>query len=180
MTGADLIRWTIWLATAAYFGRWICQWFPAHATEQARLRRARLCWTAACALLWIHVACAFQFYHHWSHVHAVAHGAEQTRRVVGFEFGEGIWTNYVTMGLWLVDVVWWWVNPQSFAVRPRWLNVTWQSYLAFIGFNATVAFAGGFVRWGTLAMMTLIIISLMISRRRLKKTAVPPPFSHDS
>lgn len=165
MTGADLTRWTIWIATAAYFGRWICDFRPSAISIGRRSQTARLCWTVACAFLWIHVACAFHFHHHWSHADAVAHGAEQTRKVVGFAFGEGIWTNYLTMSLWLTDVAWWWLAPAAFSRRPKWIEIGWQSYLAFIGFNATVVFASGIIRWGTVAAFAIIAVCFFISRR---------------
>lgn len=164
MIGDNLIRWTIWLATLAYFARWFCELWPGTISTSTRLRTARGCWTTAFALLVAHVLCAFHFYHHWSHSHAVEHSLQQTESTVGFRFGGGPWVNYVLMGLWLGDLLWWWRSPGTFASRPRWLNIMWIVLLAFIGFNGTAVFASGFIRWLTVACI-LALISLIVWRK---------------
>ena len=163
MTGEDLTRWTIWLATLAYFGRWICELWPDGLPSAIRSRRARACWTAAFMLLLIHVACAFQFHHHWSHHAAVEHALRQTESIVGIRFSGGPWVNYVIMTLWLGDLLWWWLSPNSFLMRPRWISISWNLVLAFIAFNGTVVFANGFIRWLTVA--GVIILGLLVLKR---------------
>ncbi|MGE5193901.1 MAG: hypothetical protein ACM3U2_15515, partial [Deltaproteobacteria bacterium] len=59
--------------------------------EPANDRWARWLWTAACLLLWIHAACAFQIQHHWSHAEAYAHTTRQTEEFVGLEWGGGLY-----------------------------------------------------------------------------------------
>ena len=172
MTGDNLIRWTIWLATLAYFGRWVCELWPGDLASSTRFRAARACWTAAFGLLVVHVVCAFQFYHHWSHADAVQHSIRQTESTVGFRFGGGPWVNYVLMAFWLVDLLWWWLRPNSFAQRPRWLHLTWNILLAFIAFNGTVVFASGFIRWMTLAGVALLCALGSILQRPRESNAV--------
>ena len=126
---------------------------PAGALREGRgatiERLTRALWTWACVWLWIHVACAFHFVHHWSQSEAVAHTARQTEAVVGRAFGVGTYVNYVVMALWTIDVAWWWIDPLSHAGRSRWIDRGWQAFLAFIVFNAAVVFESGPVRWGS-------------------------------
>lgn len=166
MTGDNLIRWTIWLATLAYFARWICELWPGMLSTSFRERAARAFWTAAFGLLVVHVVCAFHFYHHWSHTDAVEHSIRQTELTVGMRFAGGPWVNYVLMTLWLGDLSWWWLSPVSFSKRPRWLSVTWTILLAIIGFNGTAVFASGFIRW--LTVVGILVISVLAMRTRAK------------
>lgn len=95
---------------------------------------ARLLWTLGFAGLLVHLGFAFGLAHGWSHTAAVEH----VREVGGY--GEGIVVNYLFAAVWLVDVVWWWVNPSSRASRPRWVAVAVHGFLAFVVVNATVVF----------------------------------------
>jgi hypothetical protein len=42
--------------------------------------------------------------------------------------------------VWIVDVVWWWVNPLSRSCRSRWLGGLINGFMAFIVFNATLVY----------------------------------------
>src|SRR5262249_45431654 len=118
-------------------------------------RLARLGWTLGLAMLLLHILLAFWLAHGWSHDAAVRH----TREVGGD--GWGIVVNYVFVAMWLADVVWWWINPASYASRPRWLGGLVHGFLVFVTFNATVIFGlrgpccvygPGFVALGWLCM----------------------------
>ena len=56
---------------------------------------ARVLWTAGCLLFIAHVVAAFQFYHHWSHAHALDDTARQTYELLGWAFGAGIYFSYL-------------------------------------------------------------------------------------
>jgi hypothetical protein len=99
----------------------------------------------------LHTACAFQFYHHWSHRAAYEATARQTAEVVGLSWGGGLYANYVFAALWAADACWWWYGPESCLARPRSLEWAVQGFLGFIAFNATVVFGTGAVRWMGLA-----------------------------
>lgn len=156
VNGEELTRWTIRLALAAYAGRLALDMADPRG-RPARESAARWLWTIACALLWIHVACAFQFQHDWSHAAAYRHTAARTAAVIGFDWGGGLWINYLLVGLWAGDVLWWWASPQTFRARPALVEWAWQGSLAFVVFNATVVFEEGPIRWvGLVASVVLL------------------------
>jgi hypothetical protein len=116
-------------------------------------------WTAGCLALLLHLVCAFQFYHHWSHAAAYEATARQTAEVVGLAWGGGLFANYAFAALWMLDTFWWWCRPQYYQVRPRAIEWVVQGFLAFILFNATVVFGKGTIRWlGLAACLCLVIV----------------------
>jgi hypothetical protein len=148
-TGELLTRWTVRLAVAFYV-------FGLALRVSARCRKpwlawSRLFWTGGVAVFLLHVACAFHFYHHWSHEAAYAMTARQTAEVVGLAWGGGLYANYAFALLWGADVGWWWLRPTSYQNRSRLLEGAVQGFLAFIAFNATVVFGAGLIRWLGLA-----------------------------
>jgi hypothetical protein len=126
--------------------------------------RRRALWTAACVLLWLHVACAFQFVHHWSHAAAYTHTAQQTTRMAGLDWGGGIYFNYLLMILWAGDVAWWWLGPKSFRARPPVIGTLICCFVAFMAINAAVVFASGALRW--LALGVILVLGVWANRRR--------------
>jgi hypothetical protein len=144
-SGELLTRLTIWLALCAYA-------LGAGTRLLARGRvcwviRARWAWTIGCAFFLGHVACAFSYYHEWSHAAAYRDTACQTGEMTGFRWGGGLFLNYLLAVGWLADVVWWWVAPDHFARRSRRLVIAWHSFFFFMVFNGTVVFGSGPVRW---------------------------------
>ncbi|WP_395750719.1 hypothetical protein [Prosthecobacter sp.] len=120
----------------------------------------RVWWTTGCLMLLVHVACAFQFVHHWSHRAAFEATAQQTAAVTGFDSGSGLWVNYAVLVLWFGDVCWWWLAPARHASRSRTAERLLQGFLAFIWFNATVVFGHGLTRWlGGAAFLWLMILA---------------------
>src|SRR5437763_16272962 len=81
---------------------------------------ARLAWTGGLLAVAAHVACAFHFYHHWSHAAAYDRTAEQTAEAVGLNWGGGLYVNYAFVLLWAADVCWWWRDPEGYLARPSW------------------------------------------------------------
>jgi hypothetical protein len=162
-SGEELTRWTIRLAIAAYVARLVVELTLPNGPR--RESAARWLWTLGCAALWIHVACVFQFYHDWSHAAAYEQTARDTAEVTGFDWGGGVYVNYLTMLAWGADVGWWWLSPESFRTRPRILEALWQTFLAFIMFNATVVFKTGMTRWIGVAA-TVALLALWCRPRR--------------
>jgi len=132
--------------------------------QKGRERAARMMWTLGCVLLWIHVGCAFQFQHHWSHAVAYVHTAEKTAEMTGFNWGGGVYFNYLVMVVWAGDALWWWVAPDSHRKRPAVSDRLIVGFILFIAFNAAVVFASGWPRWIALATC----ITLLIVRWKLK------------
>ncbi len=139
----------------------------------AWLTRARILWTAGCAALWLHLGCAFQFVHHWSHPLALAATERRTFEQLGIQGGgAGIYANYAFAIVWLIDAVWWWRGLDAYALQPAPLRYLVQGYLAFIAFNATVVFGHGPVRWTGL-VTSVLLAAIWICRPR--GPAPPPP-----
>ena len=170
-SAAILIKLTIWVAVAGYAA-------GAAAFALSRGRRvwdaaARLAWTAACVALLVHVACAFHFYHGWSHTSAYVETARQTDEVVGFNWGGGLFINYAVMTLWVADVAWWWLGGLgSYRRRPWPLVAAWHGFLIFIIFNATVVFKDGLTRWaGLIVCLGLCLAGWLAVRDGLSRGA---------
>jgi hypothetical protein len=150
-SGEILTKVTIWVAIAGYAA-------GAAAFALSRPRRgwdaaARLAWTAACVGLLAHVACAFHFYHGWSHEAAYLDTARQTAEVFGLDWGGGLYVNYALLTGWVLDVIWWWVRGlDAYRRRPRPLLAAWHGFLLFIIFNAAVVFETGLTRWAGLCV----------------------------
>ena len=127
---------------------------------------ARLAWTAACAALLAHVACAFHSYHGWSHGSAYLDTARQTNEVVGLNWGGGLYINYAVMTGWVLDVTWWWLGGLG-SYRRRWwsLTVAWHAFLLFIIFNATVVFKSGPTRWAGLVICSGVCLAWWLAAR---------------
>jgi hypothetical protein len=157
--GELLTRWTVRLAVVLYAAALALR-IAARARRAARrepaggcigLRAARLVWTGGFAAYLVHVACAFHFYHGWSHRAAYEATARQSAEVVGLAWGGGLYANYAFTLVWGADVAWWWAAPAHYRQRPRIVEWAVQAFLAFIVVNATVVFGFGTIRWIGLA-----------------------------
>lgn len=145
-----LTRWTIRLALACYVAVLASQ--VAMPVEHRRWQAlARYLWTVGCLFFLFHVACAFQFYHHWSNTAAVEDTARQTKDLMGWAFGEGIYISYLFTVLWVADVLWSWISPASYWSRPRVLSYVIHGFMLFIVFNGAIVFEGGVTRWSGIA-----------------------------
>jgi hypothetical protein len=134
---------------------------------------ARALWTAACALLFIHVALAFHFTHHWSHAHALHETARQTQDLTGWSTGIGVYLNYLTLLLWSADTTWWWqAGHPRYQARPRGYTPIIHAYLLFMAMNATIVFARGPTRY--VAAAALLAIAIRAAVTAAKEAARAP------
>jgi hypothetical protein len=133
-------------------------------TSRVGLALARWFWTAGCAMLWLHMASAFQFQHGWSHAAAYAHTAGKTEEFIGLRSGAGLYFNYVLLAVWTADAAWWWTAQNSYRSRPAALGAIVRGFIAFMAINATVVFGSGLLRWLALAA-TLALVFWAIRRR---------------
>jgi hypothetical protein len=124
----------------------------------AACRLARWCWTWALVSFLVHLAMAFHYYHHWSHADAFEH----TREVSGY--GEGIYMSYLFTILWIVDVIWWWAQPERFARRSPWIDRALHAFMLFIVFNGMVVFESGLIRWAGLLLFTALLAVWLAAR----------------
>jgi hypothetical protein len=185
MLGSLLTQWTIrlalvclavywggslWLATRSISRRSIDRSPSNRKTraEEPKFALLRWIWTAGCVLFVTHVACAFHFTHHWSHVHAWNHTAAETQRLLGFSFGDGIYFSYLFLVLWVVDVALQWLNVQ----RPMWLVASVYLFLFFIAVNGAIVFEDGPTRpVGTAVVAVLaVVFALFVWKRYSVRT----------
>src|SRR5579864_6913663 len=131
-----LIRWTIRVALIFYFLSITALLIYRRASRRCLMRRTRWAWTIGGIFYLLHVAAAFQFFHHWSHRHAYAYTAQRTEQVVGLAWGGGLYVNYAFTAAWILDIIWWWTDWRSYVKRPRWIGAALHAFMFFIVFNA--------------------------------------------
>ncbi|MGL4465761.1 MAG: hypothetical protein ACRDD1_04375 [Planctomycetia bacterium] len=130
-----------------------------------RLDLARDLWTAGALFCVMHVVSALHFVHRWNHDALVAETARQTAVVVGWNWGGGVYVNYVFVGLWLLDAVWWrWCGHATYGRRRPRLHAALQFFLGFIVFNALIVFKTGLVRWEGTAGFLLLATTAVVAR----------------
>lgn len=155
---------TFWTARAALTFYVLALGLRTYTAARTRwLVWARFMWTTGCMLFVAHVFCAFEYFHHWSHAAAYVATARQTAETVGLNWGGGVYVNYVFALVWLSDVCWWWLAPESYLGRHPATEWIIQGFLSFIAFNATVVFGQPAVRWcgltGTVFLATLFVLN---------------------
>ena len=151
MLGGDILtRGTIWLAVTLYVA--------GEAFSHRRVLR-RFLNTAGCGLFLAHVACAFEFYHSWSHSAAYSDTARQTAALVGWNSGTGLYVNYLFGLVWMSEVLWSWTRQTVVVSRLRWITITVRAFFWFMIFNGAVVFAHGPMRvYGLLLSVTLVAV----------------------
>jgi hypothetical protein len=160
MTGEQLTRWTARLALLLYAAT-----LGLRLSHPPRPSLARLLWTAGSFAFLLHVAAAFQFFHHWSHSDAYRETARRTAETVGTPSGWGLYLNYLFTGVWTADVAWWWaLGTDAYRARPRSLRVGLDAFMAFMAFNATVVFGHGATRWAG-AFVTVLLVAMSLKQR---------------
>lgn len=144
-----LVRGTAWGALVFYVSGEIIN---------ARQRRAvaRVVLTAlGCAALLVHIIVAFHYRYHWSHGTAYADTAAQTAAITGWNWGGGIYINYLFAFVWMVEIVRSWVHRRETTVN-LWTLIT-RGFFLFMFLNAAVIFVRGPGRWfGLVCCLALI------------------------
>ena len=171
--GESITLWSVLLSVVCYFlGAALWSLAGLHPRLDAT---ARAIWSTGCLLCLGHVLSSFHFYHSWSHRAAYQSTAQQTEELLGFSWGGGVYFNYAFTIAWLVDTIWWWVEPESYRKRPWLLTVALHAFLLFIVFNATVVFGEGFTRllglFGTFGLVILWWIARGGSQSKSKFSA---------
>lgn len=140
--GDTLIDWTARVAVGCFLVRLLLLGRPRRGVAAGRLEVG--IWTAGWLLLAAHTACAFHFRHHWSHAAACNHTARRTLEAVGWDWGGGVWFNYLTLAVWGADVVMLWKSRLGGVPTPRWWTRLAVGWIGFMVLNATVVFGA---RW---------------------------------
>ncbi|MCG3159649.1 MAG: hypothetical protein JMDDDDMK_00663 [Acidobacteria bacterium] len=172
--GELLTKITVWLALAGY-----ATGASVYLLSRGRRRWdevARMAWTAGCAGLLLHVACALHYYHNWSQASAYRETARQTAEVTGMNWGGGLFINYALIVGWIADAVWWRRGLDAYRNRPRWLASAWQGFLIFIIFNATVVFKTGPLRWIGLGLCLWLVFLWLFVSKTLGRSEAKPNF----
>jgi len=166
----EIVRGTAWLSMAALALYAALKVRSARARD-ARTRAGRWVWTVGCALLWIHVACAFHFRHHWSHAAAYSETARQTAESAGFNWGGGLYFNYLMLIVWTADAVWEGRHPESYQRRHSSFGWLIGGFMAFMALNATVVFVSGALRWLALGIALLLALAAVVRWQRENRKA---------
>lgn len=161
MTATGIVRGTMIVATAVWAASEVLMRRGSPLAE----RWARALWTAAFALVLVHVVLAFHLIYAWDHEAAVVATVRQTADRIGSGWRAGIYVNYVFLALWLADVCWWWLAPASRASRSRGLEAMRFAVFVFMFFNAAVVFASPEGRIVGLAAMTVVLLASWTRRR---------------
>jgi len=149
-----VILWTIRLAGVLYV---------IALAQMIRRSPARAFWITGCVFYLAHVVAAFHYAYHWSHGFAVQETARQTRELFGLDWGGGIWFNYLFTVVWSADALWWLLRPKSRESRPKWLNASIHSYIAWMFINGAIVFPQGPTRWVAASMaLTLAVWRLVV------------------
>jgi hypothetical protein len=154
-TGEWLTRGTVWLALTLYTGAEILR----SRNSGINFRSAGYLNTAGCMMFLAHVACAFSYYHNWSHANAYEDTARQTAQLTGWNWGGGIYFNYGFAAAWLTEATWWWLNEDSYHGRPRWMTVAARGFFLFMILNGAVVFAHGAMRAVGIALCLILVVS---------------------
>ena len=154
--GESLTRGTVWLALTLYVAGEIVM---RRASSSVAARRLN---TLGSVAFLAHVACAFHFYHAWSHSVAYADTARQTAEMVGWNSGAGLYVNYLFAAVWVADALWGWI---TLAARPVWVTWAIRAFFWFMIFNGAVVFAHGPMR-GYGLLLSLALIGSWWPRRR--------------
>ena len=157
--GEFLTYWTVRAAFGLYVATLVLR--LTGPPSPGRDRAARILWTLGCLAFIVHVACAFHFFHGWSHADAYRETARQTAVLTGIQSGFGLYLNYAFTLAWAADAAWTWFG-RSFARRPRWVAIVLHAFLVFMWFNATVVFPMGPMRWVGAACFGLLAVLIVV------------------
>src|SRR5258705_11066382 len=102
-SGEWLTRGTVWLALVLYVAG---EMVNVGRRGRERFVAARWLNSFGCAAFLAHVTCAFHFYHGWSHSAAYDETARQTAELVGWNWGGGLFLNYLFALVWLGEAAW--------------------------------------------------------------------------
>jgi hypothetical protein len=140
--------------------------------RRLRLVAARIAWTVGALFQAAHVAAAMGFYHAWSHAEAYEHTARQTAAMTGWDWGGGLYLNYLFTALWIADAAWWNVDRTRYDQRSSWIDAVLLGFMAFMAVNGAIVFAPPVTRFIAGAITLLLLLVVLRARRRQRK---PPP-----
>lgn len=122
-------------------------------------------WLAGAVLCAIHMTIAMGGHYHWDHERAVRETAVRAATVYGFAWRGGLYVNYLFLLVWIGEIAWWRISPQSYATRPAAIRHTLWIFYIIIIFNAVVVFATTPGRIAGVILTSLLIAAWWRDRR---------------
>ena len=156
-----IIRGTAWLA----FGLYVTAEMIAGRHFPGAFRMFRWLSSLGCAALLAHIGCAFQYRHGWSHSAAYADTARQTAALTGWNWGGGIYLNYLFALVWFAAVVRLW-SGRTPEVQRGWRLRMVRAFFLFMFLNAAVIFVHSPARWIGLALCLILVAGWVFPRTR--------------
>ena len=159
-----VMRSSIWVALALYLVGEITR-LRWRAGVPVQARRAQAIWLLGIALYALHVLLAFGTFHGWSHAAAYEFTARQTEALVGWRWGGGIFVNHLFSAAWLAELAYWWLAPERYRQRARWIDMSVRLFFAFMIANGAVIFASGPQRWAGMVIVASLLLGFYRHRR---------------
>lgn len=109
-------------------------------------------WVIACsaigvALGIVHSLLAIGSVYGWDHDLAVTVTAQRAAGIYGVAWRGSLYVNYLLLGWWLADTIWWWRSPLTFLRRPAAIEWAWRVMVFTMVINGGVIFASPAGRW---------------------------------
>ena len=165
------LRGSIWLAMLLYTASMTIRLVGPSDANAGRFALARLIYTLGLAAFWLHVAAAFHFDHHWSLAIAYSHTAERTAELMGWESGLGLYVNFAFGLVWTADALSWWLAPERYVARSRWIEFFVHGIFVFMIANGAIVFGRGPVRAFGAALLAVLAAVSFVRLRRLRAAA---------
>jgi len=162
----SFVRWTVRLSVVCYLFFCLLKLAPGSSSGFTSSKRLLGTWTLGLIFFLLHFVSSMSFAHDWSHEDAVTHTAEQTEAMTGWNWGGGIYFNYLFALIWLFDVVMWYKTGPSW-LENRIYQIGLHSFFAFIVFNATIVF-GPRYWWaiGGVFLSALVLLFVVKKKQR--------------
>jgi hypothetical protein len=122
-------------------------------------------WLAGAVLCAVHMTIAMGAHYGWDHERAVHETAVRAATVYGFAWRGGLYVNYLFLLVWIGEIAWWTLSPQSYATRPAAIRHTLWIFYVIIVFNAVVVFATAPGRIAGVILTSLLIAAWWRDRR---------------
>jgi hypothetical protein len=156
----SIIRGTAWIAFALYVAGEIVAAQPF----SGALKMFRWLSSLGCIALLAHIACAFQFRHNWSESAAYADTARQTAALTGWNWGGGVYVNYLFALVWIVEVIRLWASRSTVEYGTGWRAHVLHGFFLFMFLNAAVIFVHSPARWLGLALCLGLVATWVFPR----------------
>jgi hypothetical protein len=141
---ALIIRGTAWAAILLFVAREAAAWRDGGSLGRPAARWLSL---AGCAVFIGHILVSFHWRHGWSHAGAVRDTARQTAELTGWNWGGGIYLNYLFAAMWCWEAGAAWLWPEALKRRSRAVEWSFRGFYLFMMANAAVVFVPGPARW---------------------------------